>query len=344
MTPEVRDLFSPDPGYLNTASLGVPPVTALADLTDVLEGWRRGRLSPPDFDEHVQRARTAWAALTGVPAEQVAIGATVSELVGVVAAALPDGAQVVVAEGEFTSVTFPFAAHADRGVQVREVPLEDLAGFDGRADLIAVSSVQSADGRHVDVAAVGAAARAAGARLLIDTTQSCGWLPLDLTAADYVVCGGYKWLLCPRGTAFLSMAPHLLADLRPLAAGWYAGEDPWTSIYGLPLRLAENARRLDVSPAWFSWVGAAVSLELLAGLDLQQVRSHDVGLADELLVRLGLPAQGSAIVTLDAGSGAVERLAAAGVRTAVRAGRIRASFHLYNDQADVELAVSALQR
>lgn len=342
MTPEVRALFQPDPGYLNTASLGVPPVTALADLNDVLDHWRRGQLSPPDFDEHVHRSRAAWAALTGVPPEQVAIGATVSELVGVVAAALPDGAHVVVAEGEFTSVTFPFAAHADRGVQVRELPLDELAGFDGRADLFAVSSVQSADGRQVDVAALGAAARTAGARLLIDTTQSCGWLPLDLSAADYVVCGGYKWLLCPRGTAFLAVTPEALTQLRPTAAGWYAGDDPWTSIYGLPLRLASSARRLDVSPAWFSWVGAAVSLELLAGLDLEQVRAHDVGLADDLLAGLGLPPQGSAIVTLDAGSGAVERLAAAGVRTAVRAGRIRASFHLYNDRADVERAASAL--
>ena len=33
-------------------------------------------------------------------------------------------------------------------------------------------------------------------------------------------------------------------------AGWYAGQHPWESIYGTPLRLAEDARRFDVSPAW----------------------------------------------------------------------------------------------
>ncbi|MCA1710588.1 MAG: aminotransferase class V-fold PLP-dependent enzyme [Actinobacteria bacterium] len=342
MTPELRGLFQPDPGYLNTASLGVPPIAAVTEVLDVLERWRCGRLSPPDFDEHVARSRTAWAALTGIPRTQVAVGGTVSEFVGVVAASLPDGAQVVVAQGEFTSVSFPFLAHADRGVRVRELPLEQLVSFDGPADLIAVSAVQSANGRQVDVTALGAAAHAAGARLLLDTTQSCGWLPLDVSAADYVVCAAYKWLLCPRGTGFLSVRPDALEQLRPLAAGWYAGEDPWTSIYGAPLRLARDARRLDLSPAWFSWVGAAVSLELLAGLDLEQVHAHDVRLADALLARLGLPAQGSAIVTLDAGSAAEQRLAAAGVRTAVRAGRVRASFHLYNDDADVELAGAAL--
>ena len=46
-------------------------------------------------------------------------------------------------------------------------------------------------------------------------------------------------------------------------------------------------------------------------------------------------------MTVD-GPGAHESLAAAGVRAAVRAGRVRLSFHLYNDGQDVALAVSAL--
>ena len=342
MTPELLAEFTPDPGYLNSASLGVPPMRTVAAVRDVLERWSRGQVSPPDFDAHVTRSRQAWAQLTGVDPAHVATSSTVSQLVGLIAAALPDGARVVTASAEFTSVTFPFLAHADRGVTVDELPLEELAGFTGPADLVAVSSVQSADGRMVDLDALLAAARAAGARVLLDTTQSCGWLPLDCSGVDYVVCGGYKWLLCPRGTAFLAVQPELMDDLRPLAAGWYAGDDPWTSIYGAPLRLAKDARRFDMSPAWFSWVGSAESLELLAGLDMTAVRDHNVGLANAFLERLGRPPQGSAIVTLDASDGASERLAAAGVRTAIRAGRVRASFHLYNDEADVDLAVAAL--
>lgn len=341
MTPDVRALLAPEPGYLNTASLGVPPRTALDAMTGVLGGWRRGRLSPPDFDEAVGRSRRAWAALTGIDPAQVATGTTVSEFVGLVAAALPDGAHVVVAEGEFTSVSFPFLTHADRGVVVREVPLEQLHEVAGPVDLYAVSAVQSADGRLVDLPALLAAARARGARVLLDTTQSCGWLPLDCMQVDYVVCAAYKWLLSPRGAAFLAVRPDRLDGLRPLAAGWYAGQDPWTSIYGLPLRLAADARRLDLSPAWFSWVGAAESLELLAGLDPAAVHAHDVRLADSLLVGLGLPPQGSAIVTVDSPD-AADRLAAAGVRAAVRAGRVRLSFHLYNDEDDVALALRAL--
>ena len=334
--------FEADPGYLNTATVGIPPRATLDAVADVLELWRRGRLAPPALDESVARSRAAWAQLTGVDVAEVAIGSTVSELVGLVAASLPDGARVVVAEGDFTSVTFPFLAHADRGVVVEELPLEQLHAFDGRADLVAVSTVQSSDGRQVDLPAVQAAARAAGARLLLDTTQSCGWLPLDVSDVDVVVCGAYKWLLCPRGVAFLRVRPDLLEQVRPNSAGWYAGDDPWTSIYGTPLRLARDARRLDVSPAWFSWVGAAPALELLASLDAAEVHAHDVRLADAFLRRLGRSPQGSAIVTVAADADVAARFAQADVRTARRAGRMRLSFHLYNDDADVERAAAAV--
>ena len=56
--------------------------------------------------------------------DRVAIGNQVSTFTGLVAAALPDGARVLAAEEDFTSVLFPFLAHADRGVRVQTVPLE----------------------------------------------------------------------------------------------------------------------------------------------------------------------------------------------------------------------------
>lgn len=217
MDPELRALFAPEAGYLNTASLGIPPSTALEAMSDVLDGWRRGVLNPPDFDDAVSRSRTAWAAMSGVDVSCVATGTGVSQFVGLVAAALPDGARVIAVKGEFTSVTFPFLAHADRGVQVVEVALDDLVETRGRVDLIAVSAVQSADGRLADVPALIRVAEETGARLLLDTTQSCGWLPLDCSLVDYVVCGGYKWLLAPRGTAFMAVRPR--ASRRPPPAG-----------------------------------------------------------------------------------------------------------------------------
>jgi selenocysteine lyase/cysteine desulfurase len=63
-----------------------------------------------------------------------------------------------------------------------------------RTTLVAVSAVQSADGRIADLDAMHAASRATGARVLLDTTQAVGWLPVNAGHFAYTACGGYKWL------------------------------------------------------------------------------------------------------------------------------------------------------
>jgi selenocysteine lyase/cysteine desulfurase len=338
-----RAPFARVPRYLNTATVGIPPQPAVAAMHATLENWRLGRLDPHSFDPVVDRARAAWARLAGVGADQVSIGSSVSSLAGLVAASIPDGTRVLLAEGDFTSVLFPFAAQQGRGVTVRAVPLEHVVdAVDDTVDLIAVSAVQSADGRLVDVPALTAAAAVHDARVLLDVTQALGWLPVELSTVDYVVCAAYKWLLCPRGVAFLAVRPDRLESITPHAAGWYAGADIWNSIYGLPLRLSDDARRLDTSPDWFAFVGAVHSLELLAAQDMAAVRAHNVTLANAFLAGLGERPRDSAIVSIDV-PGAAESLAAARVSTAVRGGKVRASFHLYNDDVDVAAAVAALR-
>jgi selenocysteine lyase/cysteine desulfurase len=88
-------------------------------------------------------------------------------------------------------------------------------------------------------------------------------------------------------------------------------------------------------------VGAAPALELLAEVGVEAIHDHNVTLANRFLAGLGVPSTDSAIVTVDV-PGAELQLARAGVRAAVRAGRVRASFHLYTGVADVDRAVEAL--
>src|SRR2546428_9397649 len=51
--------------------------------------------------------------------------------------------------------------------------------------------------------------------------------------------------------------------LPPVNANWRSTSDPYGVYYGGPLDLSPGAARFDVSLAWFSWVGAPVSLKLL---------------------------------------------------------------------------------
>jgi selenocysteine lyase/cysteine desulfurase len=337
-------LFSPEGVYLNTATYGLPPRTGFEAFQAAADEWRHGRTGFHGWDRSVGAARAAFARIAGVPASDVAVGSAVSLFAGLVAAALPAGARVLCPEGDFTSLLFPFLAQEARGVVVEFAPLDRLAeALGGEHDLVAFSSVQSADGRVADIDAVAAAAKHHGVRICVDTTQSSGWLPLDCGRFDYTACAGYKWLLGPRGTAFLTISRERRAELTPLAAGWYAGEDVHASYYGAPLRLARDARRFDLSPAWLSWVGHAPALELLADVGIETIHAHDLRMADRLRAGLGLPPGDSAIVSVSGlPADAAERLADAGVMAAGRGGALRLSCHLYTTERDVDRALEVL--
>ncbi|WP_238013402.1 aminotransferase class V-fold PLP-dependent enzyme [Dactylosporangium sp. AC04546] len=330
-------LWDASPGWLNTASYGLPPRRAFEALQAMLADWRVGRTSWEGWDASTGRAREAYARLIGVPVADVCVGAQVSQLLAPVATALA-GRRFLVPDIEFTSNLFPWMVAGS----VRTAPAAGFADHvDASVDAVAFSLVQSATGAVADYAAVVAAARAHGALVIVDATQACGWLPFDGTLADVVVTGGYKWLMTPRGASFAYLAPALRPLLTPYAAGWYAGEDVHASYYGPPLRLAADARRFDISPSWPAYVGAAPALELVEELGVAAIGAHNVTLANRFLAGLGRPPGDSAIVTVDV-PGAEERLARAGIRAAVRAGRVRASFHAYTTDADVDAALTAL--
>ncbi|MGI8993027.1 MAG: aminotransferase class V-fold PLP-dependent enzyme, partial [Nocardioidaceae bacterium] len=267
----------------------------------------------------------------------------VSPFVGLLASSLSAGTRVLVPAGEFTSNLFPYLVqqHA-RGLEVETVPLETLAErVVPGVGLVAVSAVQSSDGTVTDLTSLAKRAHDVGALLAVDATQAVGWLPVDASQVDLLVCGGYKWLCSPRGSSFCVVSPALCDTLVPQAAGWYAGEAVHASYYGPSMTLAGDARRFDTSPAWPVWVGTAPAVELLEQVGVEQVREHNVGLANRFRAGLGLEPSNSAIVSAQVAD-AGPKLEAAGVRAASRAGSLRVSFHLYSTVADVDLALDAL--
>lgn len=220
-------------------------------------------------------------------------------------------------------------------------PGQVAAAIDARTDVVAFSAVQMSTGEVADIDAIVAAAEHHGALTLLDTTQACGWLPVQAERFGAVVCGAYKWLMSPRGTAFMVVGEALREAMVPHSAGWYAGEDVHASYFGPPLRLASDARRQDTSPAWFSWVGTQPALELVNRIGVTCVYEHDVRLANRFRAGLGLAPSNSAIVSVDR-LDAAERLQRAGVAAAARGGELRVSCHVYNDDADVDASLDAL--
>jgi selenocysteine lyase/cysteine desulfurase len=339
---EAREQWSPAGVYLNTASYGLPPRDGFDALQAALADWHGGRTSWEHWGDCTDRARAAFARLVGVAPQRVAVGATASEFVGLVAAALPDGARVLVPDVEFTSTLFPFLVQERRGVRVTTLPASRLAeAIDARTDLVAFSAVPMSSGEVADLDAIAAAADHHGATTIVDATQAVGWLPLRAERFGAVVCSAYKWLMSPRGTAFMVVGPALQEALVPHSAGWFAGEDVHASYFGPPLRLARDARRFETSPAWFSWVGTEPALELVNRIGVEAVYAHDVALANRFRAGLGMAPSDSAIVSVEQPDAAA-RLQRAGIQAAVRGGRLRVSCHVYNDESDVDRALDAI--
>ena len=330
-------------GYLSAATMGLPPRAAVTEMREKLNQWASATCNPMNYGDIVERTRRHYACLVGIDPTRVAIGSQTSVMASLIACSLPAGSEVLCVESDFTSIVFPFLQH--RNLVVRAVPLAELADSVRESTaLVVFSLIQSCNGAVADGEAITAAASRNGARTLCDITQAAGVYPVDATQFDATVCHAYKWLCSPRGVAFLTISEDFAQHITPVQAGWYAGEDVWSSVYGTEMTLAKDARQFDVSPAWQAWVGAEPSISMFANLDIAEVWEHCTGLANQLCDKLGIEAQNQAIVTWPDASGAdLAKLTAAGITVSGRAGRLRAAFHLWNKEEDVAAVIAALR-
>lgn len=329
-------------GYLDTASYGIPSHSTTQAIESVLREWSEGSGVWEDWQSFTNQARESFAQLMSVPPSSVSVGSALSQVFAPIAQSLEPGDLVVVPELEFTSNLFPWLVQQERKVQVKTVPLgEFLDTVASGCTLAAISVVQSSTGEVVDLAGFAEAARLGGALTVLDATQAAGWYPIDASKFDAVGTAGYKWMCSPRGVAYLSTTQRMRARMSPDAAGWFAGEDVFDSLYGGPLRLASDARRFDISPAWFSWIGAVQANREIAQLGIDRIFQHNRSLAMAFTQELGLPDRGSAIVSVRLNEGV--EAASLGLRSSMRNGGTRLSFHLYNDENDVQMAVDALK-
>jgi selenocysteine lyase/cysteine desulfurase len=235
-----------------------------------------------------------------------------------------------------------------------EVPSEALLdAVDDRTALVAISSVQFASGFRPRLAEMTERTKKTGARLFLDVTQHVGALCFyvgDLRP-DYAVAHGYKWLLCPRGAAWLYVAPEHLAEIAPLVPSWRSAPEPHACMEGGPLEYASDARKFDASLALLPWVGAYAALETLLALDTGEVERRCLRLASDF--REGAEERGFGLspieeptqlvgVNAENAKAVVDRLARQHVMVGARGRYVRLGFHAFNNEADVGAALDAL--
>jgi selenocysteine lyase/cysteine desulfurase len=347
--------------WLNTPT--VPPAAApvLEALRHAEAEWEAGEFSWQAWEAEGYATREQFARLVGAADGTVALTGSMSEAAATVAASLPPG-KVVVGEREFRSNLAPWLALRQRGFEVTEISATDgVVRTESLADaideatlLLAVSEVQSSNGFRVRLPELAKRCQEQGARLFVNATQSAGALCLDVEelGIDYLACHGYKWLLAPRGAAWLYVRRDRLDELRPLAPNWHSVPDPYEDYYG-EAPLAEDARKLDMSWAWFSFVGAQAALDLHLKFDRAAIEERCLGLAAAF--RREASGRGFDLVPEDASTqivavrlpdplGVRERMKERRVLAAVRGGFLRLGFHAFNNEDDVSAALDALGR
>lgn len=375
LLPAQRALFDipEDVAYLNSAYMGPMPKLAVeageAGMRAKLNPWT---IAPVDFFTESEAVRGLFAGLVNATAEDIALVPSVSYGMAVAANVLPlQAGQTVIALAEqFPSNVYPWIELAKKtGAAFVTIPrpADDdwttrvLERIDARTGIVALPHCHWTDGGLLDLVAIGAACRRVGAALCIDATQSLGVMPFDVAAIqpDFLVAGGYKWLLGPYTYGYLYVAPRW-QDGAPIEQNWIARKDSenFAGLVDYKSDYQPGARRFDVGErSNFALTPAAkASLEYLLGLGPQRIyatlKARNDRIAERARAELGLdtvPADRRAGHYLGLRFGDAvpaelpSKLAAQKVFVSVRGKAMRVTPHVYNTDADIERLFAVLK-
>jgi cysteine desulfurase/selenocysteine lyase len=292
---------------------------------------------------------------------------------------LHEGDVIVLSELEHHANIVPWLMLAsERGVELRWIPLTpdyrlDLTSFGDLvrgARLLAISAMSNVLGTINDIGPLTRAAHAAGASVLVDASQAAPHLPVDVQDwdADFVAITAHK-MLGPSGIGALWARKELLEAMPPFLGGgemirdvrkdgFTTNDVPWKFEAGTPA-IAEA-------------IGFGAAVDYLERLGMDEVRRHERALTqyalDALDERLGdritiygprdVDVRGGAISFLFEGIHAHDISQVLDEdAVCVRAGHhcakplmrvlgvpatTRASFYVYNDEADADALVESL--
>jgi selenocysteine lyase/cysteine desulfurase len=306
--------------------------------------------------------------LHAVP-DDIAVTASVSAGLNALASAVDfSGTRntVVISDFEFPTNAQIWHAQEPRRARVVHVPrapdgyipLENFAAaIDERTQLVAITHVCYRNGAKLDIPGIVRLAHAKGAKVLLDCYQSVGSLDIDVKAldVDFAAGGMLKYLLGTAGIGFLYVRESLIQSLVPTNSGWSAQAE----IAAMDItanRPAPNARRFEAgTPAVVNSYAAEAGLKFLLAVGTPAIEKRNYALTRLCMQRLeeiGWPSitptqnerRGAtvAVPSRDCG-GLSAQLLRRDIVTSHRDDNVRASFHFYNDEDDVESFVAAMR-
>lgn len=293
--------------YLASHTLAPMPLQAQEALQNYSETWKeRGvRAWGEQWWDLSRQTAQDLAPLLGVNPEGLSFHPHATAATAAVLSSLDFSGQrrkIVTTALEFPSILYQLKAWEKYGAQVVVVPAPEGVfpweavdkAVDNSTLLVAACHAYFKSSERIDVLRLAKIAHGAGARLMVDTYQTAGVMPLQMQAegADYVLGGGVKWLMSGPGTGYLWVAPPFVQEV-PHLVGWsghirpFAFEAQWVP--------AEGGVRYHTGTANIpAMVVAQAGYRLLGQVGLAAVWQHIQSLAERLMA--GAEAQGFKVV------------------------------------------------
>ncbi|MEO5973033.1 MAG: kynureninase [Sphingomicrobium sp.] len=278
--------------YLDGNSLGALPAAtpgAIAEVTerqwggDLITSWNKhGWIDAPT------RVAALLAPIVGARPTELLIADSTSvvlfKLLAAVVQARPGRSVILSEEGNFPTDLYVAEGLAGLvpGLALKTVPAAEItAAIDGDTAVVMLTHVDYRSGAVHDMAAVNAAAHAAGALSLWDLSHSAGAVALDLNrdGCDLAVGCGYKYLNGgPGAPAFLFVAERLQSELRSPLSGWMGHAEPFAFEPG-HRPAAGIARFLTGTPSILAIAALEAGLRTFDGIAMADVEAKSRALS-----------------------------------------------------------------
>jgi selenocysteine lyase/cysteine desulfurase len=365
-----------DATYLNLAGQSPMPKVAVRAVQAAIELKKfPHRIPDTAFFDVPNRLRACLAKLIGAQPEDIALTSGASTGMSAIAYGLKwqPGDEILTAIREFPLQYSTWKPMEEReGVKLNIVSPRDrfltaddvISALTPKTRLVSISLVRFDNGVLIDAARIAAACHAQGALLLLDASQGCGAVPIDVAAmgVDFLVSAGYKFLLGPFGTGFFWAKPEHVANMRPGPFYWMAGKGVDSNFAAMDFANpapAPSGRRWDVAETanYFNHAALDASVEFVLQAGPDTVREHNHNLIELLYSRLPKdrcvptspldPAQRGPYACFAARApektaALYDRLRKENIIVSLREGNIRVSPYLYNTERDIDRLISVI--
>jgi len=247
---DLKEYFLLDPSvtFLNHGSFGATP----KPVFDTYQEWQLRLERQPvlflgrELDGHLRQSRQVLGKYLHADTDDLVYIPNATHGVNIVARSLglKPGDEILTTDHEYGACDYTWEfvckttgssySHQPISLPVRsegEVFEEFWRGITPRTKVIFLSHITSPTALHLPVKRICHQARREGILTVIDGAHAPGQIPLDLPdiGADFYTGNCHKWLLSPKGTAFLYARGEVQRLVEPLVVSWGFHSTPKTT-------------------------------------------------------------------------------------------------------------------